>query len=86
MRHHGAVALDVHVDVAVEVGDVEQALEVVGGDVALPLEQRGAVRLRPRAARRRRVGLDRLGARLGVGRLGLGGLSVLSVTGRATSR
>ena len=32
------VALDVHVDVAVEVGDVEQALEVVGGDVALLLE------------------------------------------------
>ena len=31
----GAVALDVHVDVAVEVGDVEQPLEVVGRDVAL---------------------------------------------------
>ena len=33
-----AVALDVHVDVAVEVGDVEQPLEVVGRDVALLLE------------------------------------------------
>ena len=36
--HEGAVTLDVHVDVAVEVGDVQQALEVVGGDVALALE------------------------------------------------
>ena len=36
-----AVALDVHVDVAVEVGDVEQLLEVVRRDVALALEVRG---------------------------------------------
>src|SRR5690606_31161983 len=35
---HGPVALDVHVDVAVEVGDVQQALDVVRGDVALVLQ------------------------------------------------
>src|SRR5690606_19139709 len=34
-----AVALDVHVDVAVEVTDVQQALDVVGGDVALSFER-----------------------------------------------
>ena len=42
--HHRAVALDVHVDVAVQVGDVEQALEVVGRQLALTLEQVGAGR------------------------------------------
>src|SRR5699024_5935648 len=34
----GPVAVHVDVDVAVEVGDVQQLLEVVGGDVALLLE------------------------------------------------
>jgi hypothetical protein len=38
-RDDGALALDVHVDVAVDVGDVEQPLEVVAGDVALADEQ-----------------------------------------------
>ena len=37
-RHRRTVAFDVHVQVAIEVGDVEQFLEVVGGDVALGLE------------------------------------------------
>ncbi len=37
-RDDRPVALDVHVDVAVQVGDVEQALDVVGGDIALELE------------------------------------------------
>ena len=37
-RHRGPVAVDVHVDVAVEIGDVQQLLEVVGGDVALRLQ------------------------------------------------
>ena len=39
-RHDGAVVLDVEVDVAVVVDDVEQPLEVVGGDVALLDQQR----------------------------------------------
>src|SRR6478752_6444076 len=34
-RDGGAVAVDVHVDVTVEVGDVEQRLEEVGGDLTL---------------------------------------------------
>ena len=37
-RDSGPVGLDVHVDVAVEVGDVEQTLEVVRRDLALLLE------------------------------------------------
>src|SRR3712207_8128523 len=37
-RDRGPVALDVHVQVAVQVGDVQQLLEVVRGDVALGLE------------------------------------------------
>src|SRR5690606_12757055 len=40
--HNGdqsTVAFDVHVDVTVEVGDVEQALDVVGCDVAFPFER-----------------------------------------------
>ena len=36
----GPVALDVHVDVAIEVGHVQQPLDVVGGDLALLLEVR----------------------------------------------
>jgi hypothetical protein len=39
-RDHRAVAFDIHVDVAVEVGHVEQALDVVGGYLALVLEVR----------------------------------------------
>ena len=35
----GAIALDIDVDIAVEIDDVEQALEVVGGRVTLLLEQ-----------------------------------------------
>ena len=36
--HHRPVALDVHVDVAVQVCDVEQALDVVGRDLAFLLQ------------------------------------------------
>ena len=50
-RHDGAVVLDVHVEVAVEVGDVQQAFEVVGGDVALLARRSRA--LRPGCSRRR---------------------------------
>ena len=50
-RDRRAVTLDVHVQVAVEVGDVEQLLEVVRRDVALLLEL-----LQPAAAGDRRVG------------------------------
>ena len=49
-RDHRPLTLDVHVDVAVEVGDVEQLLEVVGGDVTLvlqPLEPAIGLRRRP---------------------------------------
>ena len=35
------VAIDVHVDVTVQIGDVEETLEEVSGDVALVLELRG---------------------------------------------
>ena len=41
----GAAVVDVDVDVTVEVGDVEQLLEVVGGDLALLLEPLRAGRL-----------------------------------------
>src|SRR5262249_8083590 len=34
----GALALDVHVDVAIEVSDVQQPLDVIGRDLALRLE------------------------------------------------
>ena len=37
-RHHCAVAFNVHVDIAIKVGDVEQALDVVGRNIALLLE------------------------------------------------
>ena len=37
-RDRGTVALDVDVQVAVEIGDVEQLLEIVGGNVAFLLE------------------------------------------------
>ena len=37
-RDRGTVTVDVHVQVAVEVRDVQQLLEVVGGDVALLLQ------------------------------------------------
>jgi hypothetical protein len=37
--HDGAVVLDVEIDVAVVVDDVQQSLEVVRRDVALPDEQ-----------------------------------------------
>src|SRR5262249_62101096 len=37
-RHHGAVTLDVHVDVAVEIRDIQQAFDVVGRDLALLLQ------------------------------------------------
>jgi hypothetical protein len=40
-RDDGPAALHVHVDVAVHVGDVEQPLEVVAGDVALLHQQVG---------------------------------------------
>jgi hypothetical protein len=40
-RDRRAVAVDVHVDVAIEVSDVEELFEEVGGDVALGLELRG---------------------------------------------
>ena len=43
-RHDGAIVLDVEIDVAVVVDDVEQPLEVVGGDVALLDQQRARVR------------------------------------------
>jgi len=33
-----AIALHVHVDVAVEIGDVQQRLQVVGRDIALALK------------------------------------------------
>src|SRR6185437_2579322 len=58
----GAVALDVHVDVAVEIGDVQQALQVVGRDVALFLEPgQAAFRLGLRSGfRLRRHGALRL--------------------------
>ena len=36
-RHHRAVTFDVEVDVAVDVGDVEKLLEIVGRDVAFSL-------------------------------------------------
>ena len=39
-RNEGPVALDVHVDVAVEVRHVQQALDIVGGYLALLLEIR----------------------------------------------
>ena len=35
---HRAIALDVHVDVPVEIGDVQQRLQVVGRDIALALK------------------------------------------------
>src|SRR5262249_61091250 len=41
--HHGPVFLDVHVDVPVQVGDIEEPLDVVSGDLALEL-QGGEVR------------------------------------------
>ena len=37
-RHDGPVTLDIHVDVAVQVRDVQQAFHVVRGDIALELE------------------------------------------------
>ena len=36
--HHCTVAFDIHVDVAVEICNVEQALKVVGRDIAFALE------------------------------------------------
>jgi hypothetical protein len=57
-RDRGPVALDVHVQVTVEVGDVEQLLEVVGRDVALALELLDAQRLRLVAGPRRLVVLS----------------------------
>ncbi len=37
-RHHRPVTLDIHVNVAVQVRDVQQAFHVVRGDIALELE------------------------------------------------
>jgi len=42
--HRGTVALHVHVQVAVEIGDVEELLEVVGRDLALLLQAGAAGR------------------------------------------
>ena len=56
-RHRGPSAFDVDVDVAVEVGDVEQRLEVVGRDVPLALEQRQVGLVGRRPPRRIGVGL-----------------------------
>src|SRR5689334_1119005 len=39
-RHRGAIAIDIHVEVSVEVRDVEQLLQVISRDVALALEVR----------------------------------------------
>jgi len=39
--HHCAIALDVHVDVAVQVHDLEELLEVVRSDLALLLQPVG---------------------------------------------
>jgi hypothetical protein len=54
--HDGPVALDVHVDVAVEIRHVEQTLDVVGRDLALLLQvgrgHRTLVRLRGFTVRR----------------------------------
>src|ERR1039457_4537407 len=49
-RDKRPVSFHVHVDVTVEVGHVEQALDVVRGDLALLLEIRG-IHLRPRFGR-----------------------------------
>jgi hypothetical protein len=60
----GAVPVDIHVDVAVEVGDVEEGLEEVGRHLTLALElpHRGL-------AAGRRVGRRALGARVVVARV-----------------
>ena len=58
--HARAITLHVHVEVAVEVGDLEELLEVVGGDLALLLEA-GALALHRcvgRLGRLRVGGLD----------------------------
>src|SRR5690606_29927577 len=34
----GTVSFDIHIDVTIEIGDVEEALDVVGGNVGFPLE------------------------------------------------
>ena len=80
-RDHGPVVLDVEVDVAVVVDDVEQPLEVVGGDVALLDQQLAAGPTRPSAARRsvpprrpRRSASSAVG--VGLGRVGFASTSV----------
>ena len=60
-RDDGSVVLDVEVDVAVEVDDVEQLLEVVGCDVALLHEQAAAVLRLVGGVVRLRCGLLRCG-------------------------
>ena len=57
-RDVGAAGAGIDVDVAVEVGDVEQLLDVVGGDVALFVELRG----RALARRSARLGWPSLGS------------------------
>jgi len=65
---HGPIAVDVEVDVAVEVGDVEEFLEEVRGDVALTFQ------LRDRVADLLRLVVGTLGIRAAVRLPGLGGV------------
>jgi hypothetical protein len=74
--HHGSLTLDVHIDVAVGVNNVEQALKVIGGDLTLPLEEvRAGARLAGvsglisvvRATTVERAGLVHRAGRLGIG-------------------
>src|SRR5712691_2529585 len=81
-----AVAVHVHVDVAVEIGDIEQPLDVVGRYLALELEVRDArlgwlvsrrlVSARDVVARR----LDGILGASGLGASGLGGCLLLGVS------
>ena len=88
-RDDGPLALDVHVDVAVDVGDVEQPLEVVAGDVALADEEVLAGQVVGRRASAGRAVLSLTGVlRSGIGRAACagGGAPVVRPAVRAAVR